>query len=118
MSKERRALLRAYGAELISRRVPRACRRIATEETSQDDRGFIPQQFEIHQPGDPPCHHSEEIWNDTDGEVDMSSPDRHRGTITAWPGAEGAEAFREDVAVEPGLAVLSGGQKGLTRLQA
>jgi len=100
MSKERRALLRAYGAELIltpgPEGMPGAIAK-AEELAKTDSRYFIRSSSRIQPPGDPPCHHAEEIWNDTDGEVDIVvsgvAPGNHN---RRWPGAEGAEAFRED----------------------
>ena len=75
MSKERRALLRAYGAELIltpgPEGMPGAIAK-AEELAKTDSRYFIPQQFE--NPANPAIHRAttaEEIWADTDGEVDI-----------------------------------------------
>src|SRR5512137_2742302 len=75
MSRERRMLLRAYGAELIlspgSEGMPGAIRR-AEELAATDSRYFIPQQFE--NPANPDIHRrttAEEIWRDTDGQVDF-----------------------------------------------
>ena len=71
MSKERRMLLRAYGAELVltpgAERMPGAIRK-AEEMAAADPRYFIPQQFE--NPANPEIHRrttAEEIWRDTDG---------------------------------------------------
>src|SRR5690349_10297326 len=73
MSKERRMLLRAYGAELIltpaAEGMPGAIRR-AEEMAKTDSRYFIPQQFQ--NPADPEIHRrttAEEIWRDTEGQV-------------------------------------------------
>lgn len=75
MSKERRMLLRAYGAELIltpgSEGMGGAIRR-AEELAASDPRYFIPQQFK--NPANPEIHRNttaEEIWRDTDGKVDI-----------------------------------------------
>src|SRR5229473_3815895 len=75
MSKERRMLLRAYGAELVltpgAERMPGAIRK-AEEMAAGDRRYFIPQQF--RNPANPEVHRrttAEEIWNDTDGKVDI-----------------------------------------------
>ncbi|NMB87293.1 MAG: pyridoxal-phosphate dependent enzyme, partial [Chloroflexi bacterium] len=73
MSKERRMLLRAYGAELIltpgSEGMGGAIRK-AEELAASDSRYFMPQQFE--NPANPEVHRrttAEEIWRDTDGKV-------------------------------------------------
>ena len=75
MSKERRMLLRAYGAELVltpgSAGMSGAIRK-AEEMAAQDSRYFIPQQFE--NPANPEVHRrttAEEIWRDTDGQADI-----------------------------------------------
>ena len=75
MSKERRALLRAYGAELVltpgPEGMPGAIAK-AEELAKNDSRYFVPQQFE--NPANPAIHRAttaEEIWQDTDGEVDV-----------------------------------------------
>src|ERR1700732_4487070 len=75
MSKERRMLLRAYGAELIltpaAEGMPGAIKR-AEDMAKADSRYFIPQQFQ--NPANPEIHRrttAEEIWRDTDGKVDI-----------------------------------------------
>jgi cysteine synthase A len=75
MSRERRLLLRAYGAELVLTPGPDgmggAIRR-AEEMAASDARYFIPQQFE--NPANPAIHRAttaEEVWRDTDGQVDI-----------------------------------------------
>jgi cysteine synthase A len=119
MSKERRMLLRAYGAELIltpgSEGMAGAIR-LANEMASKDPRYFIPQQFE--NPANPEVHRrttAEEIWRDTDGRVDIVvSGIGTGGTITGV--GEVLRARKPEVkivAVEPDASpVLSGGQKG------
>ena len=75
MSKERRMLLRAYGAELILTPGPDGMDgaiRKAEEMAAEDPRYFIPQQFK--NPANPEIHRkttAEEIWRDTDGKVDI-----------------------------------------------
>src|SRR5512135_571942 len=75
MSKERRALLRAYGAELILTPGPDGMNgsiRKAEELVASDPRYFMPQQFK--NPANPEIHRkttAEEIWRDTDGKVDF-----------------------------------------------
>jgi hypothetical protein len=75
MSVERRRLLQALGAELIltpgAEEMPGAVRK-AEELAAQNPRYFIPQQFK--NPANPEIHRrttAEEIWRDTDGEVDV-----------------------------------------------
>jgi cysteine synthase A len=119
MSKERRALLRAYGAELVltpgSEGMPGAIKK-AEEMAAADRRYFIPQQFQ--NPANPAIHRSttaEEIWRDTDGQVDiLVAGIGTGGTITGVGEVLKARkpSFR-CVAVEPDASpVLSGGMKG------
>ncbi len=119
MSKERRALLRAYGAELVltpgSGGMPGAINK-AAEMAQADSRYFIPQQFE--NPANPEIHRqttAEEIWRDTDGNVDfLVAGIGTGGTITGVSEVlkERKPSFKS-IAVEPdGSAVLSGGEKG------
>ncbi len=119
MSKERRMLLRAYGADLIltpgSEGMGGAIRK-ATEIANSDPRYFMPQQFE--NPANPEVHRrttAEEIWRDTDGSVDiLVAGIGTGGTITGV--GEVLKARKPEVkviAVEPaGSPILSGGQKG------
>lgn len=119
MSKERRALLRAYGAELVltpgSEGMGGAIR-TAEEMAAADSRYFIPQQFK--NPANPEIHRkttAEEIWRDTDGKVDiLVSGIGTGGTITGV--GEVIKARKpsfQTIAVEPEASpVLSGGQKG------
>jgi cysteine synthase len=119
MSKERRMLLRAYGAELILTPGPEgmagAIRR-AEEMVASDARYFMPQQFK--NAANPEIHRkttAEEIWRDTDGEVDLIVAGIGTGgTIT---GVGEVLKRRKDslrlIAVEPAASpILSGGQKG------
>jgi cysteine synthase A len=119
MSKERRMLLRAYGAELIltpgSEGMNAAIRK-ANELAADHPNYFIPQQFE--NPANPEIHRrttAEEIWRDTDGKVDfVVSGVGTGGTITGV--GEVLKSRKPEVkivAVEPDASpVLSGGQKG------
>jgi len=116
MSKERRMVLRAYGAELVltpgAERMPGAIKK-AMEMAAADPRYFIPQQFE--NPANPEVHRrttAEEIWRDTEGRADiLISGVGTGGTITGV--AELIKAKKPSfqcVAVEPDAsAVLSGG---------
>jgi len=119
MSRERRMLLRGYGAELVL--TPGAegmAGAIAKAEELAKGEGkfFVPQQFE--NPANPAVHRAttaEEIWNDTDGRVDaVVAGVGTGGTITGV-----GQVLKERkpsvkmIAVEPSAsAVLSGGPKG------
>ncbi|MGQ9814350.1 MAG: cysteine synthase A [Candidatus Roseilinea sp.] len=119
MSKERRILLRAYGAELIL--TPAAegmggAIRKAEELARSDPRYFIPQQFQ--NPANPEIHRkttAEEIWRDTDGKVDiLVAGVGTGGTITGVGEViKSRKPSFKVIAVEPDASpVLSGGQKG------
>jgi cysteine synthase A len=124
MSRERRLLLKAYGADLILTPGPDGMTgaiRKAQELAAGDTRYFIPQQFE--NPANPHIHRTttaEEIWRDTDGQVDIFvSGVGTGGTITGV-----GEVLKERkpavkiIAVEPAASpVLSGGQKGAHPIQ-
>lgn len=119
MSRERRLVLRAYGADLIltpgSEGMGGAIRK-AEELAASDSRYFIPQQF--RNPANPEVHRrttAEEIWADTEGRVDLLVAGVGTGgTITGV--GEVLKARKPSlrcVAVEPDAsAVLSGGEKG------
>jgi cysteine synthase len=119
MSRERRLLLKAYGADLIltpgPEGMPGALKK-AQELAAADSRYFIPQQFE--NPANPEIHRkttAEEIWRDTDGKVDLFfSGVGTGGTVTGV--GEVLKARKPGVkiyAIEPDASpVLSGGQRG------
>jgi len=119
MSIERRMLLRAYGAELIltpgSGGMPAAIEK-AKELAASDSRYFIPQQFK--NPANPDIHRrttGEEIWRDTDGQVDfLVAGIGTGGTITgAGEVLKAKKPSLQAIAVEPDASpVLSGGEKG------
>lgn len=124
MSRERKLLLKAYGAELIltpgAKGMAGAVKK-AEDMAAADPRYFIPGQFE--NPANPEIHRrttAEEIWRDTDGQVDIFVAGVGTGgTITG----AGAELKRRKpglrvVAVEPAASpVLSGGERGPHPLQ-
>ena len=119
MSRERRLLLKAYGAELILTPGPEGMTgaiKKSQELAAADSRYFIPQQFE--NPANPEIHRrttAEEIWRDTDGKIDIFVAGIGTGgTITGVgevlkPRRPGLKV----IAVEPDASpVLSGGVKG------
>ena len=119
MSRERKLLLKAYGADLIltpgPEGTPGAVKK-AEELAADDPRYFIPQQFE--NPANPAIHRAttaEEIWADTDGQVDIFVAGVGTGGTVTGVG----EALKEKkpgvkvIAVEPAASpVLSGGNRG------
>ncbi len=119
MSRERRLLLKAYGAELVLTPGPDgmggAIRR-AEEMAAADSRYFIPQQFE--NPANPAIHRAttaEEIWNDTDGKVEIFVAGIGTGGTITGVGEvlKARNPGVQVIAVEPDASpVLSGGQKG------
>jgi cysteine synthase A len=124
MSIERRQLLAVFGAELVltpgSEGMPGAVRK-AEEIVAGNPQAFMPQQF--RNPANPLIHRettAEEIWRDTDGQVDiLVSGVGTGGTITGV-----AEVIRQRkpefkaIAVEPADSpVLSGGKPGAHKIQ-
>jgi cysteine synthase A len=119
MSKERRVLLRAYGAELILTPGPEGMGGAiakAKELAAEHDHYVMPQQFE--NPANPAIHRrttAEEIWADTDGGVDIVVSGVGTGGTITGVGQVLKERKPEVrmIAVEPAASpVLSGGQKG------
>ncbi len=119
MSRERRMLLRAYGAKLVLTPGPEGMKgaiRKAQELAAADSRHLMLNQFE--NPANPDVHRrttAEEIWRDTDGQADiLVSGVGTGGTITGV--GEVIKARKPSflcVAVEPAASpVLSGGQPG------
>ncbi len=124
MSIERRMLLKAYGAELVLTEAKLGMKGAvdkAIELNKKYQNSFIPSQFDNK--SNPQAHYettAEEIWNDTDGKVDI---------IVAGVGTGGtisgtAKKLKEHnpqikaVAVEPYVSqVLAGGQAGSHKIQ-
>jgi cysteine synthase len=124
MSVERRSLLKAYGAELIltpGAEGMRGAVRRAEEVAADIQNAFIPQQFQ--NPSNPAIHRqttAEEVWEDTDGRLDVFVAGVGTGgTITGVgevlkPRKPGLRL----VAVEPADSpVLSGGNPGPHKIQ-
>ena len=124
MSVERRNILKAYGAEVV---LTEGAKGMAgaiakAEELAKEIPGsFIPGQFD--NPANPRAHIEStgpEIWEDTDGEVDIFVAGAGTGGTVTGVG-EYLKAKKADIkiaAVEPaGSPVLSGGQAGPHGLQ-
>jgi len=118
MSRERRMLLRGFGAELVLTPGPDGMGGAIARanEIAEQNGYFVPQQFE--NPANPAIHRrttGQEIWNDTDGTVDIFIAGVGTGGTLSGAGA----ALKEHnpaikvIAVEPAASpVLSGGAKG------
>lgn len=124
MSKERRAMLKAYGAQLEltpGSEGMGGCIRKAQEITDSLPDAYMLQQF--NNPANPEIHKSttaEEIWADTEGQVDVIVAGVGTGgTITGL--AEVLKRYKPElqvIAVEPiSSPVLSGGQPGSHKIQ-
>ncbi|RQW29252.1 cysteine synthase A [Rhodobacteraceae bacterium CH30] len=125
MSRERRMLLKAYGAELILTPGPEgmggAIARARELAEANPTTHFMPQQFE--NPANPSIHYgttAEEIWRDTDGQVDIFVAGVGTGGTITGVGSflKAHKPEVQIVAVEPDASpVLSGGAKGPHPLQ-
>lgn len=124
MSVERRNLMKAYGAELVltpgSEGMGGAIRK-AEELAAEIPNSFIPQQFK--NPANPAIHRvttAEEIWRDTDGEIDIYVGGVGTGGTISGVGEvlKAKNPKVQIVAVEPADSpVLSGGAKGPHKIQ-
>jgi cysteine synthase A len=124
MSPERRSVLRAFGAKLVltdpAKGMPGAIER-ANQLVGEIPKAFMPQQF--RNPANPEVHRrttAEELWNDTDGQIDaLVSGVGTGGTVTGVAQVIKARkpSFKA-VAVEPeDSPVLSGGSPGKHLIQ-
>ncbi|HWL07880.1 MAG TPA: cysteine synthase A [Planctomicrobium sp.] len=124
MSVERRMMLKSFGAKLVltpgADGMKGAIRK--AEELSAESNYFMPQQFK--NPANPEIHRltsGPEIWNDTDGNVDiLVSGVGTGGTITgiSWYFEKDKNKPLHSIAVEPtGSPVLSGGAPGKHKIQ-
>lgn len=124
MTEERRRILEAFGAELILTPAEEgmigAVKR-AEELVDKDGRYFMPQQF--NNPANPEVHRkttAEEIWQDTDGQVDIVVAGVGTGgTITGIAEViKKRKASFKAIAIEPASsAVLTGGKPGQHKIQ-
>jgi cysteine synthase A len=125
MTIERRNLLKAYGAQLVltpgAEGMPGAIRKAEEIRASNPSKYFQPQQF--NNPANPEIHRrttAEEIWRDTDGNVDaLVSAVGTGGTVTGVGEViKSRKPSLHIIAVEPDASpVLSGGKPGPHKIQ-
>lgn len=123
MSKERRALLRAYGAELVLTPGSEGMRGAVAkaEELAAEDGSVLARQFENE--ANPEIHRqttAEEIWKDTDGEVDVVVAGIGTGGTITGVGQvlKARKPGLRVVGVEPAESpILNGGQPGPHKIQ-
>lgn len=124
MSAERRSLMKAYGAELVLTEGAKGMKGAiekADELASEISGSFIPSQFT--NPANPAAHEAStgaEIWNDTDGQVDIFVAGIGTGGTLSGTGAylKSKDPAVRIVGVEPkGSPVLSEGKAGAHKLQ-
>ena len=124
MSTERRTLLKSYGAKLILTEGTKGMRGAvdkAEELHKQIENSFIPQQFQ--NPANPQIHYlttANEIWQDTDGKIDVFVAGVGTGGTVSGTGKRLKE-LKSDikiVAVEPfSSQILAGKSAGSHKIQ-